>query len=111
MLLYGAEAWTLSSTDAAALKVFERKELYKMFGPVSVGDEWSIRTNRELYELFIDMDVAKRSNNQRFRWLGHVVRMDEHGPPRRVFNAVVGGRDERVRVGKTRLQRPRLRLV
>ena len=33
---------------------------------------------------------AKRINNQRFRWLGHVVRMDEDAPPRRVFDAVVG---------------------
>ena len=36
------------------------------------------------------MNVAKRINNQRFRWLGHVVRMDEDAPPRRVFHAVVG---------------------
>ena len=38
VLLYGAEAWTLSSTDAAALGVFERKVLCKIFGPVRVGD-------------------------------------------------------------------------
>ena len=37
------------------------------------------------------MDVAKRINNQRFSWLGHVVRMDEGAPPRRVFDAVAGG--------------------
>ena len=37
------------------------------------------------------MDVAKRINNQRFRWLGHIVRMDEDVPARRVFDAVVGG--------------------
>ena len=54
---------------------------------------------------FDDMDVAKRINIQRFRWLGHVVRMDEVVPPRRVFDAVVGERDDRVAVGKTRLKR------
>ena len=32
----------------------------------------------------MSMDVAKRINNQRFRWFGHVVRMDEEAPPRRV---------------------------
>ena len=31
VLLYGAEAWTLSSADAAALGVFERKLLRKIF--------------------------------------------------------------------------------
>ena len=36
------------------------------------------------------MDVAKRINIQRFRWLDHVVRMDEDASPRRVLDAVVG---------------------
>ena len=31
VLLYGAEAWTLLSTDAAALGIFERKVLRKIF--------------------------------------------------------------------------------
>ena len=70
VLLYDAEAWTLSSIDAAALGVFERKVLLKIFGPVRVGDEYRIRTNREQYELF---NVAERINIQRFRSLGHVV--------------------------------------
>ena len=34
VLPYGAEAWTLSNTDAAALGVFERKVLRKIFGPI-----------------------------------------------------------------------------
>ena len=37
------------------------------------------------------MDVAKRITNQRFRWLGHVVRKNEDASPRRVFDALVGG--------------------
>ena len=65
--------------------------LRNIFGPVSVGDDYRIRTNRELYELFNAMHVAKRINNQRFRWFGHVVRLDADSPPRRVFDAVVGG--------------------
>ena len=60
VLLYGAEAWRLLNTDAAALGVFERKVL-------RVGDFYRIRTIRKLYKLFTDMDVAKRINIQRFR--------------------------------------------
>ena len=63
MLLYGAEAWTLTSTDAAALGVFERKVLRKIFGSVKVGDDYRIRTNWKLYELFNDIAV---------RWLDYV---------------------------------------
>ena len=36
------------------------------------------------------MDVAERINIQRFRWLCHVVWMNEDAPPIRVFDAVVG---------------------
>ena len=37
VLLYGADAWTLSNTVAADLGVFKRKVLRKIFGPVRVG--------------------------------------------------------------------------
>ena len=71
--------------------------LRKTFGPVRVGDDYRFRNNREQYELLNDMDVAKHINIQRFRWLDHVVRMDEDAPPRRVFDAMVGGHRRVVR--------------
>ena len=70
VLLYGAEAWILLNTDAAALRVFERKVLRSIFGPVQVGDNFSIRSNRELYELLNEIDVVSGLIS---RWLGHVV--------------------------------------
>ena len=39
----------LLSTDAADLRVFERKVLRKIFGLVRVGDDFRIRFNSELY--------------------------------------------------------------
>ena len=66
------------------------REKCKLFCLVRVCDDYRIRTNRELYELFNDMHVAKRINIQRFRWLGHVVRMDEDASLKRLFDAVVG---------------------
>ena len=71
VLLYGAEAWILLSTDAAALGVFERKVLSKIFGPVLVGNDFRIRFNSKLYELLNDMNVVQRINIQknRNRWV------------------------------------------
>ena len=43
------------------------------------------------------MDVANRINIQRFRCLGHVVRMDKDAPPRRVLDAVVGDHQQQGR--------------
>ena len=44
---------------------YKRKVFRKIFGPVRVGDGFCIR----------------------LRWLGHVVRMEEDAPARRVFDA------------------------
>ena len=51
MLVYGADAWSLLNNDPAALRVFKRKVLRKIFGPVRVGADFRIRYSSELYEL------------------------------------------------------------
>ena len=60
VFLYDAEAWT----DAAAFRVFERKVLRKIFGPVQVSDDFHIRFNSELYDLLNDIDAVQRINIQ-----------------------------------------------
>ncbi|XP_070137322.1 uncharacterized protein [Drosophila bipectinata] len=97
ILLYGAECWTVTQSDAAALGVFERKILRKIFGPICVDDVYRIRYNHELYELYGDVDVASRVKSRRLRWLGHVARMDEDAPARKVFDAVIVGTRRRGR--------------
>ena len=57
-------AWTLLSTDAAVLKVFERQ----------VGDDFRNRFNSDLYEFLNGMDVVQHIKIQRLRWLGHAAR-------------------------------------
>ncbi|XP_044249360.1 uncharacterized protein [Drosophila takahashii] len=77
--------------DVAALGVFERKILRKIVGPICVDDVYRIRYNHELYELYGDVDVASRVKSQRLCWLGHIARMDEDAPARKVFDAVIVG--------------------
>ena len=48
VLHYGGDVWTLLSTDAAALRIFERKVERKIFGPVRCGDDFHIRYNNNL---------------------------------------------------------------
>ena len=59
VLLYGTGACTLLSTDTPALRVFERKVLHKIFNPVRVGDDFSIRYNSDQYELFKGINVVR----------------------------------------------------
>ena len=48
VLLYGAETWTLTSSDEQTFGVFERKILRKIYGPLCDRGEWRIRWNQEL---------------------------------------------------------------
>ena len=81
----------MAQSDAAALGVFERKILRKIFGPVRVGDDYRIRMNHELYELYGDIDIYRRITIQRLRWLGHVARIGEEAPAKRKY---LGNGDE-----------------
>ena len=47
--------------DAAALRVFERKVLYKILAPVRVGDNFHIRCNSALNNAN-NVDVVQRIN-------------------------------------------------
>ncbi|XP_060665535.1 uncharacterized protein LOC132797772 [Drosophila nasuta] len=73
------------------------KILRKIFGPICVDDVYRIRYNHELYELYGDVDVDSRVKSQRLRRLGHVARMDEDAPARKVFDAVIVGTRKRGR--------------
>jgi hypothetical protein len=102
VLLYGAEAWTLTTADEQSLRVFERKILRKIYGPYCDSGVWRIRWNHELYGLYGDIDIVKLTKTQRLRRLGHVVRMEESTPARKVFDSEPGG-------GSRRRGRPNLR--
>ena len=96
VLLYGTVAWTLLSTDAVALRVFERKVLRKIFGPVRIGHHFRIQSIRELYELLNDIDVLKRISIQQLRWLEwrRILLRDEY--------STRGKEDDLVCVGRTK---------
>ena len=88
-------------SDLAFLGVFERKTLLKIFCSVRIGEDYRIRMNHELYELYADIDIVKRITIHRLPWLGHVVRMDESAAAKKVF-------DDRKIEGQRRNGRPRL---
>ena len=104
------EAWTLLNPDAAALRVFQRKVLRKIFGPVRVGDDFHILSNNELYVLPNDIVVVQRINIHQLLWLSQVVRMEEDALARR-RSAEVGEEDDLISVGRTKSRKPCHRLV
>ena len=76
MNLLSPSAWILTSRDEH-LRIFERRILRKIFGPVQNEDgSWRIRTNYELNELTENVDIARFIKSGIAR-LGHVMRMDD----------------------------------
>ena len=59
--------------------------------------EWRIKYNHELYTLYKDSDIVTYIKVNHLRWAGHVIRLEEQSPARRVLAAVVEGKRQRGR--------------
>jgi hypothetical protein len=59
MLTYGAEMWTSTDTEENALRRFERKVLWKIYGTVMDNGAWRIRHNSELYRFTGGEDIVR----------------------------------------------------
>ena len=68
-----------------------------IFGPANENGEWRIKYNNELYTLYKESDTVTYIKTNRLRWAGHVIRLEEQNPARRVLVAVVEGRRQRGR--------------
>jgi hypothetical protein len=78
VVTYGCEAWTLTNRDEQNLRLFERRILRKIFGPVQYEDgSWRIRVIYELSELVKNADIVRFVKSRTIASLGHVMRMDE----------------------------------
>jgi hypothetical protein len=98
---YGCEAWTLTSRNEQQLRIFERKILKKLFGPIQ--DEkgiWRIRKNHELNDLVGNVGIVRVIKSRRMAWLGKVMRMDGGRMPRTILEWKPMGRRIRGRPRK-----------
>lgn len=103
VLTYASQTWTISRSNENDLLTFERKILRRIIGPVKDGDRWRIRKNREIYELYKDIDVVRFVQLGRLSWAGHVARMSADEIPRKAVDTTL----HRTR----RTGRPKLRWV
>ena len=86
VVTYGCEAWTLTDRDGRHLKMFERRILRKVFGPVQNEDgSWRIRMNYELNKLIENADIVRFIKSRRIAWLGHVMRVDDKRTHKRIL--------------------------
>jgi hypothetical protein len=98
---YGCEAWTLTNRDEQYLRIFERRILRKIFGPLqNEKGFWRIRMNHELNDLIKNADLVRYVKSKTIAWLGHVMRMEGERIPKRVLKWKLMGRRNRGRPKK-----------
>jgi hypothetical protein len=66
------------------LRIFEKGVLRRISGQIKEKGIWSSRYNHELYKLYSEPDIVKMIIVGRLRWLGHIFRMQEQNPCRKL---------------------------
>jgi len=62
------------------------KLLSKIFGPVNIDSVWRIRNNMEIDNITEGADIVRFIKAQRIKWLGHIQRMDQARPTRKILD-------------------------
>jgi hypothetical protein len=81
----------LSQKSENALRVFERKILRTIFGPVNDSGQWRIRCSHEVYELHKEQDLVTCIKIRRLHWAGHIQRMENTRIHEKALNTKFGG--------------------
>ena len=97
VLMYSSETWALSQKQGESIAAFERKILRRIFGPVHEVGRFRSLYNHEVYERYNGVDVVKLIRLNRLRWAGHLYRMSEDDPARKVFSGSILGMRRRGR--------------
>jgi hypothetical protein len=67
ILALGSESWTLTRKDENTLRIFERRILRKIYGPIKENNVWRSRYNHELYQLYNKPNIKKVVKSGRLR--------------------------------------------
>lgn len=96
--MYSAETLTMTKKDEENIRIFERKVLRTILGPIKLADnEFRLRTNNELQTEIEGEDIVRKIKRQRVKWLGHVWRAGEESVIHLLLNWKPAGNKRRGR--------------
>jgi hypothetical protein len=68
VVLYGSETWSLTLRKEHRLRVFENRELRRIFGPKREEDgSWRKLHNDELHNLYSSLNIVRVIKSRRMR--------------------------------------------
>jgi len=82
-------------------RILERKILRRIYGRICEGVTWKSRYNKELYRLYDKTDLVTTIRITRLRWAGHIVRMQDNLPCKKI---TLDKPEDRRRVGRPNLR-------
>ena len=103
VLTDGSETWSIDKHGEHLHRSLERKVLWKILGPILENGCWRRCKNCEIYKLHDELVVMKFNKLHRLRWAGHVMRMEESDPAKKVLHTEPGENGYRKR-GKPKLR-------
>jgi hypothetical protein len=56
---YGSEVSTLTKENELSLRIFERKIIRKIYGPIKMNEEWKIRINEEIENILGNENIVR----------------------------------------------------
>lgn len=101
IVVYGCESWTMTEQQQQQLRRWERKILRKIYGPVKEQNNWRIRSNLELEQVYKEPNIVTSIKIRRLEWVGHLIRMEDERMAKMIFTGTLEGKRDR--------GRPRLR--
>jgi hypothetical protein len=69
--------------------------LRRIYGLTCENGVWRIKYSDELYSLYKYPDIVRVIKVARIRWLGHLARMEENSPCKKVTSQPEGSREKR----------------
>jgi hypothetical protein len=68
---------------------FERENVLRMFGGIKANGNWRKRYNKELIQLFGNLDILSFVRISQLNWIGHVKIMDSERKLSEVFKIII----------------------
>jgi hypothetical protein len=78
-----------------ALRIFERKIVRRIHGPINEGESWRIRTSKEIEDILEGADFVKFIKSLRLRWFRHIERMNNERMPKKIMTTKMEGTRKR----------------
>jgi len=102
LLTHNLETWTMTKNDER-LSIFKRKIFRRICAPICKRGQWQKRYNKELEELYNELNIVNVIKSSRMGWVDHIMWIDVDELPKKTSWTNPGGKRGRDRPKSRRI--------